>query len=126
MLVITRALDIDDGERLVDVGALDLGASGHDQMHTALILLHMELEHALLVGQLMDALQIDSAQVLDEDRAALRCLGWRLNNRMLYTFHQLQTALYKLVHDIAYLIMSGMLRQSGAHHFVCFMVALGI
>ena len=64
--------DIQDGKGLLDVAPNGLRAGGHDNVQAPLILLHMELEHALLSGQLIDALQVDGAQVLNVDGATLQ------------------------------------------------------
>jgi hypothetical protein len=67
-----HTLDVDDGKRLVDVPPCHFGARWHDVMHAALVLLDMELDHALLVGNLIQLHHVDVAQMLDEDGSSLK------------------------------------------------------
>ena len=52
-----------------------LGAGGHDVIHTPLVLLDVELQHALLVGDLVEPFHVDCPKMLDVDRSPLhkRC-----------------------------------------------------
>ena len=45
----------------------DLGAGGHDVVQTPLVLLDMELEHPLLVRDLIQLPDIDGPEMLDVD-----------------------------------------------------------
>lgn len=47
------------------MAAGDDAAGGHDDASAALVLLHMELNHALLCGDRLQLLVVDGSQVLD-------------------------------------------------------------
>ncbi len=67
-----RTLDIDDGECLVNVVACDEAAGRHDDASAALVLLHVELDHALLSRHRLQLLVVYCPQMLDVDRPTLR------------------------------------------------------
>ena len=62
---------VDDGKGLVDVAASDDAAGRHDLSGAALVLLHMEPDHALLCSHLLHLLVVDGPQVLNVDRPPL-------------------------------------------------------
>jgi hypothetical protein len=75
--------EVQDCKRLVDVAAGDLGAGGHDVAYAPLVLLDVELYHAVLARELEDLLQVDLPDVLDVDRPALGTRQTDLTNEQL-------------------------------------------
>lgn len=73
--------DIENGKCLFYMSAGDTTAGWHDLLYASFIFLDVELEHALLRGDIIDALQVNLAQVLDVYGPALEAtdtLGQKL------------------------------------------------
>lgn len=58
---------VHDAERLVHLPSRQAAGHGHDDPHAALVLLHVELEHALLRGARHDGRHVHLADQLDVD-----------------------------------------------------------
>ena len=64
-MVAGHTFHVQDSKSLLNMPASDFGASRHDVLYAALILLYMEFEHALLCGDIIYLFDVDLSQMLN-------------------------------------------------------------
>ena len=64
-IIAGHTFHVQDSKCLLDMPASNFGASRHDVLYAALILLYMKFEHALLCGDIVYLFDVDLSQMLN-------------------------------------------------------------